>query len=171
MNNSWTDHLGCCRKKQKGSSSKPNLERKSRQLGAKDEDSYKWLQVLCDSILKFEMRYAALPNAYTDPDKERKSTPETRSPGQVVSIVFATRFSLDGILASRPAEIVEICLELGIMRDGQFNACEWSETTIGRIESKKDHASYRCKAKDCGCSKLFTRTTWISSAISLRFVL
>ena len=36
---------------------------------------------------------------------------------------------------------------------GWLEPCEWCEKTNWRSESKKDHAAYRCKTKDCGSSK------------------
>ncbi|CAE7212489.1 timm16 [Symbiodinium natans] len=39
------------------------------------------------------------------------------------------------------------------MHDGRLDPCEWCEETNWRIEGKGDHASYRCKTKNCRCSK------------------
>ena len=109
-------------------------ERKSRMMRKRLSRSV--LQLLCRSTLKIVLWNPALlaltqTLAQESPDGKRgRQATLSRSS-------FWTRFSLDGILASNPAEIVEI----------------WSEKTNWRIESKKDHAAYRCKTKDCRSSK------------------
>ncbi|CAE7254105.1 timm16 [Symbiodinium natans] len=46
-----------------------------------------------------------------------------------------------------------MCVDLDLMHDGRLDPCEWCEETNWRIEGKGDHASYRCKTKNCRCSK------------------
>eukprot|EP00439_Symbiodinium_sp_Y106_P007565 s7098_g1.t1 len=134
----------------------PRFEpRKSRQPGAREEESHdekrlsrSVLQVLCrhfeNRALVSSSSVPARP--YTDP---RQESPDRKCGRQATLSRSSlwTRFSLDGILASNPAEIVEICLEVGILKDGRLDPCEWCEKTNWRIESK------RCKTKDCRSSK------------------
>ncbi|CAE7028844.1 unnamed protein product [Symbiodinium sp. CCMP2592] len=40
-----------------------------------------------------------------------------------------------------------------MVKDGGLDACEWCAATNWRIESKGDHACFRCKNKDCRASK------------------
>ncbi|CAE7176786.1 unnamed protein product [Symbiodinium pilosum] len=46
-----------------------------------------------------------------------------------------------------------MCLELDLLQDGRLDACDWCGESQWRIEAKRDHASYRCKTKNCRCSK------------------
>ena len=136
--------------------------KKSRQPGAREEESHDEKEVVKKrpaSALQEHFENRALVSSssvparpYTDPRQESPDRKRGRQATLSRSSLW-TRFSLDGILASNPAEIVEICLEVGILKDGRLDPCEWCEKTNWRIESKKDHAAYRCKTKDCRSSK------------------
>ena len=144
--------------------SQPKSRPKSRQSRAREEDSpiesaepkVKPRKRPASALQQhFESRgsSSSLPSRpYTDPRQESPERKRGRQANLSRSSLW-TRFSLDGILCSTPAELLEMCVDLGLMHDGRLDPCEWCEETNWRIEGKGDHASYRCKTKNCRCSK------------------
>ena len=90
--------------------------------------------------------------SYTDP---RQESPERKRGRQATLSRSAlwTRYSLDAILSAGPKDLLELCLDMNLLHDGRLDPCDWCGESNWRIEAKGDHASYRCKSKNCRCSK------------------
>ena len=57
------------------------------------------------------------------------------------------------MLSAGPKDLLELCLDMNLLHDGRLDPCDWCGESNCRIGANGDHASYRCKSKNCRCSK------------------
>ena len=88
----------------------------------------------------------------TNKGKRTYTDPRAESPGRKRgrSAVFArsavqNRYSLDGILTSKPHEIAEILYELGICKDIRENVCPKCEKKDWKLEDRENSCLVRCR--------------------------